>query len=358
MNRIIAHLDMDAFFAAVEEKDNPQFKGCPIVVGADPKGGQGRGVVATANYKARAYGIHSAMPITKAWALAQEAIKKGLPQTIFLPGNGKRYSQISDAVMRIFKKEVPIMEQTSIDEAFGDLTFIGSFEKAERLCRKIKKEVIKSEGLTASVGLGPNRLIAKIASGRQKPDGLTVVTPEMVESFLEPLNIRELPGIGPKTEIAFKKLGISRIREIKKFTLAEMKSKFGKWGMDLYYKSRGIDEAPVGQEWVRQSIGEQVTLEEDTLDPNILLPLIKDIVESVFGTLLKTEFETFKRVVLTVRFEDFKTFSRSRTLDLPTGAKQTLEQISLKLFLPFLDARENRGKKRIRLLGVRIEELL
>lgn len=159
--RIIAHLDMDAFFAAIEERDNPQFYGMPIAVGADPKSGQGRGVVATANYKAREYGIHSALPISKAWQYSEAARRRGKPPVIFLPANFERYTEASEHIMAIIRAHAPLVEQASVDEAYFDISFFGSYAKAEKICRAIKGEIKEKEKVTASVGIGPNKLIAK-----------------------------------------------------------------------------------------------------------------------------------------------------------------------------------------------------
>ena len=180
--RLIGHLDMDAFFAAVEERDHPELEGLPIVVGADPACGKGRGVVSTANYKARVYGIHSAMPISQAWKLSEAARRRGLPPAVFVRGHYRRYAEISDRLMSVLRRFAPVVEEAGIDEAYFDLSFAGTYEAAAEICRQIKQEIKSREGLTASIGLGPNKLVAKIASDFQKPDGLTVVTAETAQT--------------------------------------------------------------------------------------------------------------------------------------------------------------------------------
>ncbi|MFZ2089606.1 MAG: DNA polymerase IV, partial [Desulfobaccales bacterium] len=240
---IIGHLDMDAFFAAVEELDHPEWRGLPLVVGADPKNGQGRGVVSTANYPARRYGIHSAMPITRAWTLAQAAHRRGEPETIFVTPNFRRYAQFSRRIMAIIRGQVPTVQEVGVDEAYLDLGFCQSFRLARDLCLKIKKAIKEQEGLTASVGIGPNKLIAKIASDYQKPDGLTVVRPEEAEDFLAPFPIRKIPGVGPKTEQLLASHGIRKVAEARRFTLGELESLLGKWGRVLYDKVRGRGSA-------------------------------------------------------------------------------------------------------------------
>jgi DNA polymerase IV (DinB-like DNA polymerase) len=195
---------MDAFYAAVEERRNPDLRGRPIVVGADPKAGAGRGVVTTASYAARKYGIRSAMPITRAWRLAEAARRRGEPEAVFLRGDRAVYREVSDRIMAIAARGADAFEEASIDEAFLDLSSLGDFERAAVHARAVKAEVVEREGLTCSIGIGPNKLVAKIASDFQKPDGLTVVQPEAVQAFLDPLPIRRIPGIGPKSEAALR----------------------------------------------------------------------------------------------------------------------------------------------------------
>ncbi|KKW45391.1 MAG: hypothetical protein A3A43_03580 [Candidatus Liptonbacteria bacterium RIFCSPLOWO2_01_FULL_56_20] len=355
--RIVAHLDMDAFFAAIEERDNPRFKGLPIVVGADPKSGAGRGVVSTANYKAREYGIHSAMPISTAWRLSEEARRKGGPAAVFMGVGMRRYGEVSGRVMAILRIHVPIVEEASVDEAYLDVSFTGSYEKAEALAKKIKQSISDKERLTASVGIGPNKLIAKIASGRHKPDGLTVVRGDEAEAFLAPLPIREIPGIGPKTEELFLKLGVRLVQDLKKYSKDEMREMLGKWGADLYEKVRGRDASPLVEEWEAKSIGEQETFEQDTKDLHFVTERLQALARTVVKRLGAGGFKTFRTVVLTVRFSDFETKTRSRTLETPTDSYETLEFETMKLLLPFFDKRENPRKKLIRLIGVRVEKL-
>ncbi|MDP6703866.1 MAG: DNA polymerase IV, partial [archaeon] len=186
MKRIILHLDMDAFFAQVEERESPHFKGKPVVVGADPKDGKGRGVVSTANYKAREYGIHSAMPISEAWRMC--------PTAIFLPVQGRYYGEISSQIMEIIKEYCPVVEQVSVDEAYCDVSFTKTYKEAEKLAETIQREVWKQQKLTCSCGVGPNKMMAKIACEAGKPNGITVITNRRAEKYLEPLSVRAIPG--------------------------------------------------------------------------------------------------------------------------------------------------------------------
>lgn len=394
--RIIAHLDMDAFFAAVEERDRPRLKGLPIVVGSDPQEGKGRGVVSTANYKAREYGIRSATPITKAWQMSQEAKKQGKPEAVFLPPNFKKYSQVSGQVIAIIHKYSSLVEEASIDEAYFDLSesplskrgvgglfplldkegnkgrsephpnpLLGKereaadecYENAIEICKKIKKEILEKEKLTCSIGIGPNKLIAKIASDKQKPDGLTIVKPEEAEAFLETLPIRKIPGIGPKTEILLNSKGIKIVKDLKRFPQKEMGKFLGKWGTELYDKARGIDDSPLVEEWEAKSIGEQETFFKDILDSNFIFERLKFLADGVFNRLKQSGFRCFKTIVITVRFSDFKTQTRSHTLKEETDSLDILIFEAIKLLMPFLDKRENPKHKKIRLIGVRIEKL-
>ncbi|MEK7085132.1 MAG: DNA polymerase IV [Patescibacteria group bacterium] len=355
--RIIGHLDMDAFFAAAEEREKPWLTGAPIVVGADPKGGAGRGVVSTANYKAREYGIRSALPISKAWRLSETAKKKGVPPALFLSGNFPLYAEISRRVMAIIAKYSPVVEVASVDEAYFDLSQAGSFGQAEKISRRVKKEILKKEQLTASIGIGPNKLIAKIASDFQKPDGLTVVPAEEAEAFLEPMALKKIPGIGPKTEQIFLRKGIKTVRGLKQYSREELASMLGKWGRALWQKARGEDNSPLETEYERKSIGEESTFEEDVASPGIIVEELVSLSHDVFRRFARKEFKTFRTVAIKVRFADFVTKMRAHTLKAGVSDLQTLQREALKLFLPFLDRRENPTRKQFRLIGVRIEKL-
>ena len=355
--RIIAHLDMDAFFAAIEERDNSRFRGLPLVVGADPRGGQGRGVVSTSNYLAREYGIHSATPIAKAWRLSESATRRGKPPVVFLSVDMRKYREVSDGVMKLMHRFAPVVEQASIDEAYLDLSSTGSYEEATAVCGRLKASIRTEESLTASIGIGPNKLVAKIASSAQKPDGLTVVTDEQAEAFLAPLSVRAIPGIGPKTEAALAKRGIHLVKDLKNFSREELRDQFGKWGSTLYDEIRGRDDSPVREEYEVKSIGEQETFGQDTLDSTILTARLSEMCQGVTRRLGAEGFTRFRTVVLTVRFADFETKSRSHTLPSPAGDVRTVQVEAMKLLLPFLDRRENPKKKLIRLLGVRLEKL-
>lgn len=348
---------MDAFFASLEEAGSSIFKGKPIVVGADPKEGKGRGVVSTANYKAREYGIKSALPISRAWQLSQKAKAEGKPEAVFVQPDFERYIKASRQVFEIIKDYAKEVEPASIDEFYFDLSFANDFSKAEKVCQKIKNEIKEKIKVTCSVGLGPNKLIAKIAAGMKKPDGFFSVNEEGAENFLEPLSIREIPGIGPKTEKLFNDKGIKIVKELKQFSEKELHDILGKWGLDLYYKLRGVDNSPLIENREAKSIGEQATFQYDTLNSLYIGEVFDNICKDVFRRFLDSGFKTFKTVGITVRFYDFETKTTAKTLKKPSSSEKEFKMETLKLLLPYLDKRKNPRKKLIRLIGAKLEKL-
>lgn len=358
MQRIIGHLDLDAFFAAVEERDKEWLQGRPVVVGADPEEGKGRGVVSTANYKAREYGIRSGIPISTAWRLSEHAVRSGKPAAAFVGVRGKRYHEVSDAVMSVVRNYVPITEQAGIDEIYLDFSFTRSFRKAKELAVAIKRAIQEQEQLSSSVGIGPNKLVAKIASDFLKPDGLTVVRERDVLGFLESLSVRAIPGIGPKTELLLEHRGIRTVGDLRKFSRTELFDRIGKWGVKYYDRARGRDDEPVEEVYEIKSIGEQETLPQDTDAPQVLLPRLESMCGRVFERLKEHNFEGFRTAVVTVRFANFETASRSRTFVRAVSSRHALTFEAMRLLIPFLDARENPRKHLIRLIGVRVEKLI
>jgi len=355
--RIIAHVDMDAFYASVEERYHPELRGRPVVVGADPKGGTGRGVVTAANYAARKYGIRSALPISRAWRLAEAARRRGAQETVFVRGNQALYREVSQRIMPVIAQGADAFEEASIDEAYLDLSSLADMERAETHARTLKKEVLEGEGLTCSVGIGPNKLVAKIASDFQKPDGLTVVRPDEVLGLLDGLGIRVIPGIGPKTDLFLQQQGLKTVADLRRVELGQLREWLGKGGEDLYRKARGISDDPVSNEWEPRSVGEQETFEEDTLDPVVVLERAQALANTVFQRFVGAGFATFRTVTVTVRFVGFVTVSRSRTEKLPLPDLAALQAEVRQLLQPFFDARENPKGKKIRLIGVRVEKL-
>jgi len=357
MQRIILHIDMDYFFAQIEEQENPQFKGKPIVVGADPKEGKGRGVVSTASYSARKYGIHSALPISKAYQLC--------PQAIFLPVNMELYQKVSEKIMEIVKKYLPrsipsesegllrgspAFEQVSLDEAYLDLSFLKSYSKTEALATKLKNEILEKEKLTATVGIGPNKLIAKMATNQAKPNGLLLIKPNQVKSFLEPLDIEDLPGIGPKTAEKLREIGINKIKELQRLSREKLKEMFGKVGETIYERARGIDEEPVSSEEIIKSIGKQITFEKDTRDSEIIFENFEQMINEIHQELLKNKF-SFRTITVVCRYQGFETHTKSKTLKEATQDLGVLKKEAKKLLLKFF----LESKKPIRLIGLRLK---
>jgi nucleotidyltransferase/DNA polymerase involved in DNA repair len=249
------------------------------------------------------------------------------------------------------------VEEAGIDEIYCDLSLAGSYAKAEQVCRAIKQEILAKERLTASVGIGPNKLVAKIASNENKPDGLTVVREEEAERFLAPLPVRKMPGIGPKTEAELAQQGIRLVKDLARFSPVELQEMFGKRGLDFYDEIRGQDESPIEESYVPKSIGEEETFAQDTRDSLFIGERLKELCQSVMQRLSREGFESFRTVAVKVRFADFETHTRARTLSRPANVPAILEREALKLLLPFLDRRDNPRRKRIRLIGVRVEKL-
>ncbi|OGZ65333.1 MAG: hypothetical protein A3C50_01455 [Candidatus Staskawiczbacteria bacterium RIFCSPHIGHO2_02_FULL_43_16] len=368
MKKIICHLDMDAFFASVEEQKRPHLVGKPIAVGSPIIEGVGRGVVSTANYKARGYGIHSAMPIMTAWRLSEEARKQGKDEVVFLPVDFALYNKVSAHVLEIIKKYAALVEQASVDEFYYDLSSAGSFAKAKAICKKIKAEIKAVEKVTCSVGIGPNKLIAKIAAGIKKPDGLLVVEGKQSREFLNPLDIRELPGIGPKTAEIFYKQGINKVGDLLAFSREQLKDLMGKHGESIFQKARGIDDSPITEFHEVKSIGGQTTLNENTKNPIVVYDIFKKLSDGVFASFSNGGFSGFKGIAVTVRFADFQTQSSSKSFKEPLGVRdpstslrtgrKIFELEALRLLLPYLDLQKNPKSKPIRLVGIRIEKIV
>ena len=264
--------------------------------------------------------------------------------------------------MEILRRHSDLVEEASVDEAYFDLSGntevglqgspksdFGIWEEAIRTAKKIKKEVWDKEKLTCSIGIGPNKLIAKIASDFKKPDGFTVVEEKDAEKFLEPMAIRKIPGIGPKTEAIFSRKGMKTVFDLKKLSAGELPH--------FYDKIRGRDNSPLFEEREAKSISEENTFEKDTRDPILLLQILKDLSARVYSRFDASEHKTFKTASLKIRFENFETKTRAHTLTKLASSKKILEGEAMKLFLPFLDSRENPRKWKIRLLGVKIEKL-
>jgi len=277
---------------------------------------------------------------------------------VFVRGDRALYLEVSGRIMAIVAEGVDAFEEASIDEAYVDLSSLGDLERAEGHARTLKREILEREGLSCSVGIGPNKLVAKIASDFRKPDGLTMVPPDEVQGFLDGLPIRVIPGIGPKTEGFLHEKGIKIVAQLRGVEAAELREWFGKGGEDLHRKARGLSDDPVSNEWERKSVGEQETFEADSLDPAFVLERARELAETVFRRFVAERFEAFRTVTITVRFSGFLTVSRSRTGKAPFTSAEQLHAEVRQLLEPFFDARENPKGKKIRLIGVRVEKLL
>ena len=334
---------MDSFYASVEQRENPSLKGLPVVVGSDPKDGHARGVVSTCSYEARAFGIHSAMPISRAYKLC--------PDAAFVRVNMPLYAQVSSNIMQILRSYTDRFQQVSVDEAFLDISdMVVDIGGAEVLAREIKAHILAQEGLTCSIGIAPNKSIAKIASDFEKPDGLTVVAPEEVEDFLAPLKVRRLSGIGRKNEEILHKMGIKAIGQLARFDEEILVDAFGRWGQKMRMLAQGLDDSEVQERDVVKSVSKEDTFMEDVADPDILDESLDRIAEKVHRTLVRKGF-SFKTLSVKIRQEDFKTFSRAKTLDTYTRDIETIKRVSRSLAMEFFDGRK------IRLLGVKATHL-
>jgi DNA polymerase IV (DinB-like DNA polymerase) len=343
--RIILHVDMDHFFTAIEEREHPEYRGKPVIVGADPKGGKGRGVVSTCNYEARKYGARSGMPISRAWKLC--------PDAVYLPVNYELYTKVSERIMAILRKYADKFESWGIDEAFLDVTSkVQDYAEAEALARQIKREILEKEGLTCSIGIGPNKLVAKIASDYQKPDGLTVVREEEAEKFLAPLPVRKLLWVGRKTEQKLRAMGIRTIGDLARHDPTVLVEAFGVMGTQLYLLAHGIDKSEVEEQRQIKSISRDTTFPEDTSDFNQVLNTLDRLAEEVHNDLMKQQLY-FKTVTVRVRYENFETHTHSRTLPFMTNRLQDLLKTARELIQDYL-----KPERKIRLIGVRVSNFI
>ncbi|MFH1415072.1 MAG: DNA polymerase IV [Elusimicrobiota bacterium] len=341
----IIHIDMDAFFAAIEQRNNPQYRGKPVVVGADPKKGKGRGVVSTCSYEARKFGIHSAMPISIAY--------RKCPKAVFLPVNMEEYIKVSHQMFEIFNEFSPKIEQISIDEAFLDIT--GSyhlFGTPRQTCLLLKKQIKKEIRLTSSVGLAPNKFIAKIASDLEKPDGLVQVEQENIKGFLWPLDIGRMWGVGEKTLGILHELNIKTFGDLAAKSMQEVRALFGKNGEHFWQLAHGIDNREVEIEEEIKSISNEITFEQDTADQTMIKGTLLSLSEKVSGRLRKEGLKG-KTITMKIRLENFKTFTRAVTIGSLTNYADVIYDAISNLYNNFQS-----GGKKIRLVGVRVSNFI
>ena len=340
--RRILHCDMDCFYAAVHMRDEPALRGKPVVVGGDPSG---RGVVAAASYEARKFGIHSAMPAAQA--------RRQCPDTIFLRPDFRRYRRESDQIFAIYRQFTPIIQTLSLDEAYLDVSeHLGDLGSATAIAEAIRHRVRQERGLTVSVGVGPNKLVAKIASDFHKPDGLTVVRPSEVEAFLAPLPVRRLYGIGPATERTLSDMEITTVAELRAISLDRLLDRFGNWGRTLWEHARGIDNRPVRTRQVRKSLSTERTFEENVRDLERMDKIFGTMADEVARGLEKRRLAACT-VTIKVRYPDFTTLTRSHTLQVPTSDASTISSHARDLV-----RRTDAARRSVRLLGVGASNLV
>lgn len=333
---MILHIDMDAFYASIEQRDQPELAGRPVIVGGTP---EGRGVVAAANYVVRKFGVHSAMPTATALRLC--------PQAVVLPVRMSHYVDVSRQIRDIFFRYTPLVEPLSLDEAFLDVSGSESlFGTAEQIARRVKQEIERETALVASVGVAPNKFLAKIASDLQKPDGLVIVPPERVQDFLDPLPVGRLWGVGKVTGRVLDRLGIRTIGQLRRLARETLREQFGAQGVHFWKLARGIDDRSVVPDRQAKSISHETTFAADISDTDTLRAWLLDLTEQVAQRLRRRK-QKGRTVHLKVRFADFRTITRSRTLAHGTDATHDLWQAASELLSDAL-AEDHLG---VRLLG-------
>ena len=325
--RKIIHVDMDAFYASVEQRDDPTLVAKPVVVGGKPNS---RSVVCAASYEARKFGIHSAMPMAEAF--------RRCPQAIFLPVNAHKYQEVSLQIREIFLTYTPIVEPLSLDEAFLDVSGSTSlFGPAEEIALMIKQRIQQELNLTASVGVASNKFLAKLASDLRKPDGFVVVQPNKVQEFLDPLSVERLWGVGKKTAEQLHKINVKTVRDLRYLELEYLTQVFGVLGRQLYQLAQGIDDRAVECDRMIKSIGREITFAKDIVDQDKLEVVLLKLADDV-GRSLRKNALCAKTITLKVRYDDFRTASHSFTMSHATDlddeiyheACKLLQKVSLK----------------------------
>jgi DNA polymerase-4 len=338
-HRWIAHVDLDAFFASCEQLEHPEYRGLPVVVGARPGH---RGVVAAASYEARRFGIHSAMPISEAY--------RRCPGAVFLRPDMQKYQRYSRQVFQILATITPVVEAASIDEAYLDVSGLDRLSGTpQTIGRVIKQRILDETGLTASVGIGPNRLIAKLGSEYRKPDGLTVITPEQVLDFLSPMPVSNLRGLGKQTRKIFTRLGISTVKQLRAVPLPELEQHLGTRAAASFHRQAfGIASDQVLPGQCRKSISKETTFETDIRDKTLLRDTLRELTADVART-ARREGLSGSVVTLKIRFEGFETCTRQYKRATATRDEREMLKTAWQLFLD--------GKlpdKAVRLIGIGI----
>jgi DNA polymerase IV (DinB-like DNA polymerase) len=344
---------MDSFYASCELAKNPSLKDSPFIVGADPQGGQGRGVVLSCNYSARKFGVRSGMPISKAWRLC--------PNATYVFPNFTLYGEVSKRVMKLLEEFTPKIEQTSIDEAYLDFSSdpaVGSLNSSERklaataVALAIKKRIMDKENITCSIGISNSKIVSKIATDMSKPDGLTIVEPERVKEFLSPLPVEKIPGIGKVTQkTLLESFGVKTIADLTKCPIDLLKEKFGRSAIWFHEIAEGIDNSKVKSGWQPISESSETTFDIDENNYEVVLKAMKEVAAEVHRRVMKDGY-LFRNIGIKIRFTGFETHTRSRTLIAPTDSLEVVYRESERLLSEF----QSSGKS-VRLIGVRLSSL-
>src|SRR5580700_10045825 len=338
--RKIIHVDMDAFYASVEQRDNPELRGKPVAVG----GSRERGVVAAASYEARKFGVRSAMPSVTA--------RRQCPELIFVPPRFDVYKSVSQQIQGIFARYTPLIQPLSLDEAYLDVTApLVDRGSATAIAKEIRAAIRAETGLTASAGVSYNKFLAKLASDHRKPDGLFVITPKMGPAFVERLPVKKFHGVGPATAAKMNRLGIKTGFDLREQTLAFLQQHFGKPGPYYYWIARGVDERPVRADRIRKSLGAENTFPADIFTFEAAREALQPIIEKVWRTCEGAEIRG-RTVTLKVKYADFQQITRSRTGQALFSTRAEIEQLSYALLEPLFPV-----TKGIRLLGMTLSSL-
>lgn len=340
--RKILHVDMDAFYASIEQRDFPELRGKPIIVGGRP---DSRGVVATCSYEAREFGIHSAMASSHAHRLC--------PQAVFVPPRFHVYRSVSQQIGTIFHQYSDLVEPLSLDEAFMDVTENKfNIPSATIIAKEIKEKIFRETQLTASAGVSINKFLAKVASDFNKPDGLTVIPPRQAVDFIAKLPVTKFFGVGRVTAEKMHRLGIRVGEDLRNYSLNRLTEIFGKSGEFFYQISRGIDLRPVETARIRKSLGKEVTLEKDIEEMPVILGILQELAEQVEHSMKKHEIKG-KTVTLKVKYHDFRSITRSVTVDKPIATTQMIMPLIRDLL-----GKTDAGRTKIRLLGMSLSNLV